>query len=329
MRKFIRKILSVVTQLPMVNDALTNMVVAQQRRLNQNTNTLHTPWVYCDKFEVNNRVKYIQSVFQDYLSKSDLTLADLQGKRILEVGPGETLGVAILLLAHGAEQVVCVDRFRSLLNDQNLILVYRELVQQLDQAAKSRVQDLFQWQDDQIQYNQNRLTYLNKPIDQVQENFPAEYFDIIISRAVLEHVYHIDESMDAMHTLLKPGGYALHEIDFRDHRIFTKYCLHPLTLLTIPTPTWNEISSNIGSPNRRLYSYFKSFFLERNYRLHTIILENFNAEFQSILIPEEQYNPESGLDPKWIRKNSSKIQIEHNRMDLAVAVAFYSAQKQK
>ena len=57
---------------------------------------------------------YVASVFRDYLDAGGLSVADLQGASVLEVGPGDNLGVAALFAAAGAKKVVCLDRFRAI-----------------------------------------------------------------------------------------------------------------------------------------------------------------------------------------------------------------------
>ena len=56
-------------------------------------------------------LEYIDRIFRDYLAYSGLNSRKLEGKRVLEVGPGDNLGVALKFLAAGAAQVVSIDRF--------------------------------------------------------------------------------------------------------------------------------------------------------------------------------------------------------------------------
>src|SRR5229473_2762503 len=44
---------------------------------------------------------YINQVFEDYLIYSGISVNMLQGKRILEIGPGDNLGVALKFLLAG------------------------------------------------------------------------------------------------------------------------------------------------------------------------------------------------------------------------------------
>src|ERR1035441_4786828 len=53
---------------------------------------------------------YIDTVFQEYLEYGGLSIDGLRGKSILEIGPGDNLGVALTFLAAGAHRVVCLDK---------------------------------------------------------------------------------------------------------------------------------------------------------------------------------------------------------------------------
>ena len=74
-------------------------------------------------------------------------------------------------------------------------------------------------------------------------------FDLIVSRAVLEHVFDVDTAWASMDTLLAPGGHMLHKVDFRNHGFYTT--LHPLGFLMVPEPLWSMVSSPDPTLNRR------------------------------------------------------------------------------
>ena len=83
---------------------------------------------------------YVSEVFEDYLQYGALSRADLVGRRVLEIGPGATLGVALLFAAHGAAEVVCADRFESERDDALNRAVYAGIVASLEGEARQRAQ---------------------------------------------------------------------------------------------------------------------------------------------------------------------------------------------
>ena len=56
------------------------------------------------RFELEGGLEYIDRVFSDYLTYGSLGPADLEGARILELGPGDNLGVALRFAAAGAAE---------------------------------------------------------------------------------------------------------------------------------------------------------------------------------------------------------------------------------
>ena len=65
------------------------------------------------KQNLQESLAYIEKQFTDYLKYAGLSAESLKGKRILELGPGDNLGVALRFLSAGAESVVYLDRFYS------------------------------------------------------------------------------------------------------------------------------------------------------------------------------------------------------------------------
>src|SRR5947199_8669766 len=65
----------------------------------------HTGW------PLERSLEYIGRAFREYLQRSGLCQGTLEGKRVLEIGPGDTLGVALKFLAAGAAEVVSLDKF--------------------------------------------------------------------------------------------------------------------------------------------------------------------------------------------------------------------------
>src|SRR3954465_12300922 len=74
---------------------------------------------------------YVTEVFEDYLHYGAISRTDLVGRRVLEIGPGATLGVALLFAAHGAAEVVCLDRFESERDDALNRAIYAGIVESL------------------------------------------------------------------------------------------------------------------------------------------------------------------------------------------------------
>lgn len=208
--------------------------------------------------DVEESVRYIETEFRDYLEYGGLDVAELGGKRILVVGPGDNLGVGVLFLAHGASRVVCIDRFEPERDQPHLSKVYLALRERLDQETRDRFDDAFRGDlRGKWEYEPERLLYLTGiSMEECGERFPPGTFDLAVSRAVFEHLYDPDRAFTAMDRILAPGGRVAHKIDLRDHGMFSDGGRHPMTFLTFPGWLWRGMTAQSGRPNRRMYPYY-------------------------------------------------------------------------
>jgi len=156
-------------------------------------------------------VRYIEEVFTDY--KRYGNLERLNGIAA-EIGPGDNVGVAMLMRQDGCHQVDLVDRYESRRDPQHQDRIYDALSKKLGLEWLKPGQS---WNDREIsgivpRIGQSAEQYFKK----CAENRGAIY-DLIVSRSVLEHLYDPLDALDQMISCLKPGGCMLHKIDLRDH----------------------------------------------------------------------------------------------------------------
>jgi SAM-dependent methyltransferase len=234
---------------------------------------------------VEESVRYIEQEFRDYLEYGRTPPETLSGKRILVVGPGDNLGVALLFLAHGARYVANLDKFAPPWDLEHLVRVYRALRGRLPEAARERFDEALEIRSDrECIYRPGRSAYLTgSGLEDCGSRFPAENFDLIVSRAVLEHLYDPDRAFDTMDKLLAPGGRMAHKIDLRDHDMFSAGGKHPLTFLTFPGWLWRRMTLHSGKPNRRLYPYYALKMRELGYE-HTLFVTHIFGE-EGDLVP--------------------------------------------
>lgn len=197
-------------------------------------------------------VQYIQSVVADYLRYAGVEESFLEGKRVLEIGPGDNLGVALAMVGKGAEQVVCFDRFRPFQDADHNEIIYRRLLATMTPFERQRAERSFA--------EKSPLSFRSEVIDYrcdapIETALSDARFDVIISRAVLEHVYDLEQSWRSMTRLLAPAGQMWHKVDFRHHGFFGQF--HPLFFLTVPARRWEWISSPDPTLNRRLTSDYR------------------------------------------------------------------------
>ena len=253
--KQLRRLLGPVLRIPMMS-VLTSRIAGfgplVSNMLARIKRGRKTPYV-CSfpHFDPEQSLSYLNEVYEDYFTYSGLASSAVEGKHVLEVGPGENLGVGLRFAADGAARVVSADRFRSLRPPAEQVEVYRRLISSLNAAQRTRLELALNLRERDYTINSRICTYLTEaPLESLYHHLAPSTFDLIVSRAVLEHIFDIDQALGTMDILLKPGGVMIHEVDLRDHGMFTRYGLNPLTFLTFGKRSWYMMSSHTGSPNR-------------------------------------------------------------------------------
>jgi hypothetical protein len=172
----------------------------------------------------------------------------IPGAHALEIGPGDHLATGLSLLAYGAASYTALDRFQGDYGSDGARCWYR--------LVRERWSDHFSdWPrglDADEFPNIPQVSMLPVSIED-SAALPQNRYDLIISQAVGEHVSDIDAFAAATFSMLKPGGHALHNVDFSCHGFFED---DPLKFLTIPEPIWHLMGSNRGLPNRRRFHEF-------------------------------------------------------------------------
>ena len=207
-------------------------------------------------------VVYVRQVFEDYVEHGGLTPEQILGARVLEIGPGDSLGVALLFVGAGASQVVAVDRFftaRDLGNERRLLAA---LTARQGPRARGRMQRCI-GSDGQIAGT--TIHYVHGiPMERAVEAIAGQRFDLIVSRSVLEHVFDIDATYASCRSLIRDGGRMVHKIDLSNHSDIER---HPLQFLTYAPLTWRLMSSNISRINRCRWPQHKASMEENRFEI--------------------------------------------------------------
>ena len=214
---------------------------------------------------LEDSLDYIDSVFADYERYAGLTGEAIEGKTILELGPGDSFGVALRFIGGGAAKVITADRFIPIRDSGQQRAIYEGVLSRMTAEERGRVDSV--------------LTASGIDLDAVGidvragvgiEEAPAQMgeasVDVIVSRAVLEHVFDLDTAFVAMHRLLKPGGRMAHKVDLRDHGLFTDGGQHALEFLTVSDRVYTWMGEeSAGLPNRKLQGFYEHTLSERGY----------------------------------------------------------------
>ena len=220
---------------------------------------------------VQERVEYVNRVFEDYLAYGGLSHEDVRGKTILEIGPGDNLGVALRFIAAGASKVVCLDKFFAERDVEGERGVYQALRAQCSQEERERFDAAIRLENG-IAANPDRLHYMyGAGVEETNPKLGHSGFDLILSRAVLMEVHDPDRAFFMLDQFLRPGGRMIHKIaPLRDYGLFSANGYHLLEFLTVPDFLYRRMTRDSGKPNRQLAGYHQRKMRELRY----------DAEFQ-------------------------------------------------
>lgn len=198
---------------------------------------------------------YFATCFEEYFEQLGVSETEranyLREKRMLEYGPGDVPGVAILMVANGADQVVCVDRFPLVRMSPKNIQIVKIMLERLPSPLRERAESCFmQTKHPEHGFDPKLIDYLVRPSGL---SGLTNKVDLVISRAVLEHVNDLPATFRDMYAALKPGGISIHMVDLKSHGLHRN---NPLDFLTWPAWLWSLMYSAKGAPNRlRINAY--------------------------------------------------------------------------
>jgi SAM-dependent methyltransferase len=150
----------------------------------------------------------------------------LAGRSVLEVGPGQDLGLPLILIGLGASCTV-VDRYPVQWDPEfhpryycELLVAVQAEMPEVDGGAIETVLRHREHAGDRLRVQRGGL----EEIDDV----PEGSIDVTYSNAALEHVVDVERAVVALARITRRGGVGFHQTDFRDHRTFDR----PLEFLT-------------------------------------------------------------------------------------------------
>lgn len=204
--------------------------------------------------------------FDDYVAYGGLAPDWFEGRRVLEVGHGDNVGVALLFLAAGADSAVCLDRFYCPRDEAQQRQIY------LGVRARLRTDEERRRFDDGIDLsggvktNPARVRELyGAGVEDSKELLEGGPFDLAVSNAVVQEIYDPAPTFEALDRLLKPGGLSIHKIDLGDYGVFSGAGMNPLTFLTISEPVYRLMAAGESLINRRTVDYYRGLMRRMGY----------------------------------------------------------------
>jgi SAM-dependent methyltransferase len=166
---------------------------------------LFLPRLYSSNYESLNSYFIIIS---EALKKNNFTI---DGKTVLEIGPGNSYINAFNFLLNGARKVILIDKYpRQSDTERQKSYIKKEI-----EYCKSS-------------YNIDRLQYIDESTGMINTDYISfiagdlcaipfdAKVDFIYSIAVLHHIKELDLYIKKMYDILKPGGMMYHVVDLKD-----------------------------------------------------------------------------------------------------------------
>jgi predicted SAM-dependent methyltransferase len=155
---------------------------------------------------------YALKVFDSHVKRANLE-GQLEGKVILELGPGDSISTSIIAAAYGAKSIL-VDAGDFMKRD---VSTYKDLSESLaQQNFKVPVITSDMNFKDVLKVSQS--DYFTDGLNSLR-SIPSNSVDFIFSQAVLEHLrrHEFLDIMTELRRILKPTGISSHQVDLKDH----------------------------------------------------------------------------------------------------------------
>lgn len=204
--------------------------------------------------------RYCYAVWLRHLIRTQLHRAKMLDGVVVELGPGDSLGIGLAALLSGARRYIAVDVVRHADITRNLE-VFTELVGLFAGRAPIPTSDEFpavkpdldvygfpgtmldpEWMERNLAperiaaiaatlRGERRDSGDNPLVSYVDPSgaaslITADSVDMVFSQAVLEHVDDLAGAYGACHAWLKPGGLMSHDIDFKSHGVSREWNGH-------------------------------------------------------------------------------------------------------
>lgn len=207
---------------------------------------------------------------------AEISRERLRGATVIEIGPGDNLVLGFLLLALGAHAYHAIDRFLGDVNGVRARRLYAAVCRELPPRFGISAADFSDARNFPAGSLGDKVFVYRQGVEQFRSMPLAEKADLVFSNDVGQFVASPGALASATAYFLKPGGMALHTVQFGPVGRWTRY-RNPLTFLTVPQWIWPWTSSHRGSANRARHHEFLDVFKKAGLVVETKVLEEFGS----------------------------------------------------
>lgn len=254
-------------------------------------------------------VEYAMKIGGEYADLLLLHFENLNDLRTLELGPGHNFGASFLLACLGAEACVA-DRFPAPWQSDYHPAFYRLLGERIISRwpwAPFR-QLAFIGSEQQV----GNMVKVVPAAAEALSGIASGTVDAVLSNAVLEHLSNPPLAVRELHRVTRDGGVGLHQVDFRDHRDFSR----PLEYLLLDDVEFEGMFADRNGECGRQMRHLDLDSLFRQARFNVL-------KFDANWLADERYL--DGFIPR-LRASSSRYR-EMSRDDLRVLSGHFTLHK--
>lgn len=208
----------------------------------------------CIEYDVNV-VDCWLSHLQDYVSADKIDA--IQGKSVLELGPGSDLGIGLYLLEKGASEYNAVDVNNLVQSVPDSF--YEEFFSHLRSKGKAVNEPFLRMELEKLRRGDNdKLNYVCRKDFNILSALGARKVDVIVSQAAFEHFDDINETIASLSKVAETGAVAVLLVDLKTHSRWIR-AKDPVNIYRYPAWLYRLFYFR-GIPNRvRPYQYKNAF----------------------------------------------------------------------
>ncbi len=220
----------------------------------------------------------------DMLNTYSESKVDINGKSVLELGPGEDIGIGLYLLFRGIKEYNAIDANQLIKSISNELYDYLFNYLQKEMNADATTIAFLKTQLDLFSRNKSdKLNYVyNKKFD-----FTAlknKKIDLFFSQAAFEHFDDIEKTISSISGLAKSGSMLIASVDLKTHTRWIRD-VDPLNIYRYSDLIYKLLKFK-GSPNRLRPYQYKDVLVKNNwYNVQIIPRKKLSEDYLSKVKP--------------------------------------------
>jgi glycosyltransferase involved in cell wall biosynthesis/SAM-dependent methyltransferase len=165
-------------------------------------------------------VRYAIQIAENWMNKLPGGPSFLRGKAVMDVGPGINFGTAFMFAGYGA-RIAVTDAYLAPWDENYHHAFYSHLRDVLRKEKPGTDLTLLTRTIEAGRYLPEVISCYKSSLEDLS-CIPDNSFDVIFSNAVFEHLADPKKAFEHLARITRPNGLGFHQVDFRDHRDFSK-----------------------------------------------------------------------------------------------------------